>query len=512
MAAGLQLRPGLRLVFPLLSRPRAVPRARRHAARHAARRPSAPRTTRLAAAGRCRRTGAPALNIASQIEFHRHAVPARRRLRRSGLIYSRVAAIPGPRRRASTPTRSPTSRSATARTSEGEFWEALNTACTRQLPVLFLVEDNGYAISVPVEVQTPGGDISRLVQRFPDLHVHSHATAPTFWPAYRTMREAVAYVRARKGPAFVHATRHAAVLALASDDERLYKTAGEREAEARRDPIVRLRELLMSRARHATKSSRTMLGDVEREVNEAADSALAAPQPTGHRDALRLLARRRSGLARRSTRRAAHRRQAGHDGRGHQPHVERRDGARPAHRRLRRGRGRRQPRGRARGRPGQGRRVQGHARPAARFRRRSRVQLAARRGQHHRPRRRHGAARPEAGGRDPVLRLHLAGVHADPRRAVDDALPVGQPLVVPGGDSRADRRLFERRSAVPQPVGRGIFAHCPGIRIVFPSNAAGRGRPAAHRHPLRRPGALPRAQAPLPADLQQGAVSRTPTS
>src|SRR5207245_983350 len=127
-------------------------------------------------------------------------------------------------------------------TSEGEFWEALNSACTKRLPVLFLVEDNGYAISVPVEVQTPGGDISRLVRSFPDLHVDS-IDGTDFWASLRAMREATEYVRARKGPAFVHARVIRPYSHSFSDDERLYKPPAEREAEARRDPIGRFAEL-----------------------------------------------------------------------------------------------------------------------------------------------------------------------------------------------------------------------------------------------------------------------------
>src|SRR5205807_9737608 len=131
-------------------------------------------------------------------------------------------------------------------TSEGEFWESLSTACTKQLPVLFLVEDNGYAISVPVEAQTAGGDISRLVRSFPGLHVES-VDGTDFLASLRAMRDAAAYVRARQGPALVHARVIRPYSHSLSDDEKLYKTAAEREAEARRDPILRFSELLRAR-------------------------------------------------------------------------------------------------------------------------------------------------------------------------------------------------------------------------------------------------------------------------
>src|SRR5204863_23962 len=87
--------------------------------------------------------------------------------------------------------------------SEGEFWESLSTACVRKLPVLFLVEDNGYAISVPVEVQTPGGSISRLVESFPGLKV-LRCDGTDVLESHRTMAEAIRWCREREGPALVH--------------------------------------------------------------------------------------------------------------------------------------------------------------------------------------------------------------------------------------------------------------------------------------------------------------------
>ncbi len=163
-------------------------------------------------------------------------------------------------------------------TSEGEFWESLNTACTRQLPLLFLVEDNGYAISVPVEAQTPGGDISRLVRSFPGLHVDS-IDGTDFFASFHSMRDAVAYVRARKGPAFVHARVTRPYSHSLSDDEKLYKPPAEREAEARRDPIKRLGAFLEQNHVATAEDLAALAADVERDVNEAATQALAAPKP-----------------------------------------------------------------------------------------------------------------------------------------------------------------------------------------------------------------------------------------
>jgi 2-oxoisovalerate dehydrogenase E1 component len=164
-------------------------------------------------------------------------------------------------------------------TSEGEFWESLNTACLDRVPLVCVVEDNGYAISVPVEVQTAGGDISKLVSSFPGLFVQS-IDGTDFLASYRAMTEAVAYARARKGPALVHARVIRPYSHSLSDDEKLYKTAEERAAEAKRDPIVRLAAFVRAEGMATDAQLDALAREVDAEVNAAADEARKAEKPS----------------------------------------------------------------------------------------------------------------------------------------------------------------------------------------------------------------------------------------
>ncbi len=163
-------------------------------------------------------------------------------------------------------------------TSEGEFWEALNTACTRLTPVLFLVEDNGYAISVPVEVQTAGGDVSKLVESFPHLEI-VRCDGTDFLESYRALEKAIAYIRRERKPAFVHAKVIRPYSHSLSDDERLYKTPAEREAEAARDPLTKMRAFLLAESIVTDAELEAIAKDVDREILAATDAALAAAKP-----------------------------------------------------------------------------------------------------------------------------------------------------------------------------------------------------------------------------------------
>jgi 2-oxoisovalerate dehydrogenase E1 component len=163
-------------------------------------------------------------------------------------------------------------------TSEGEFWESLNTACNLQLPVIYVVEDNGYAISVPVEVNTAGGSISKLVRGFPGLLIQE-VDGCDFIASHATMTKAVEYARKRKGPALVHAHVIRPYSHSLSDDEVMYRPPEEREADAARDLITTFPAWLISEG-HATDADIARIREeVDAEIDAAVEVALEEPQP-----------------------------------------------------------------------------------------------------------------------------------------------------------------------------------------------------------------------------------------
>ena len=163
-------------------------------------------------------------------------------------------------------------------TSQGEFWESLNTACNLSLPIVYLVEDNGYAISVPVEVGTAGGSISKLVKGFPGLYMQE-VDGCDLIASYEAMARAVHFARERQGPAFVHAKVIRPYSHSLSDDETMYRPTEEREADAARDPLKTFPAWLLQNG-FATDEELAVIADgVEAELLLATDDALAASQP-----------------------------------------------------------------------------------------------------------------------------------------------------------------------------------------------------------------------------------------
>ena len=454
----------LRLVLPVLPRSRALPGARRHAAR------DAPAGGRREGRSRVRRTPdavalgqpAPEHRLAGQPD--RHAVPAGGRLRRSGTALRATSRRFRSARSASIPTRSPhldRRRRHERRRVLGIAEHRLHAAAAGAVP--------GRGQRLRDLGARRGADAGRRHLRLVDVVPAPHGAGSRRHRLPRQLRRdgRGGGARARAAGARCWCTRHVIrpYSHSLSDDERLYKTPEEREAEATRDPLAQ-----DARAAHrseglATESrpERRSRPTVDREVQEATDAALAAAKPDArHRRALGVLAGRGSD---RSTTFAA------------EPHTEGKpDTMVAAINRTLHDEMARNPRIVVFGEdvadssdestlatvPGKGGVFKVTHGLQKALRQHARVQLAARRGEHRRPRRRHGAARDQAGGRNPVLRLHLAGDDADPRRDGDDALPLGQQLLVPDGDPRADRRLPARRRAVSQPVGREHLRALPG--------------------------------------------------
>jgi len=163
-------------------------------------------------------------------------------------------------------------------TSEGEFWEAMNTASNLKLPLMFVVEDNEYAISVPVEVQTAGGSISRLVTGFPDFHFEEvDGTDPV--ASYAAFMRSVQHCRAGRGPAFIHAHVIRPYSHSLSDDERLYRPDVERQRDAARDPITRMQMFLLREGILDETGINKLEKQVDDDLQAAIDRALHSAPP-----------------------------------------------------------------------------------------------------------------------------------------------------------------------------------------------------------------------------------------
>ncbi len=167
-------------------------------------------------------------------------------------------------------------------TSQGEFWEALNSACNLKLPVVFLVEDNGYAISVPVSVQTAGGSVAQLVKNFPNLHWVENIDGTDPIASYGAMRDAVAWCRARKGPAFVHAKVTRPYSHSMSDDETKYRTEAERKVDAEKDCLVHFSKFLVTEGILTPQALEALHEEIVAGIRAAGDAAQTSPQPPVH--------------------------------------------------------------------------------------------------------------------------------------------------------------------------------------------------------------------------------------
>jgi 2-oxoisovalerate dehydrogenase E1 component len=163
-------------------------------------------------------------------------------------------------------------------TSQGEFWEGMTTACVNKLPVLFHVEDNGYAISTPTFVQTPGGSISNAMKEFPSLKViECDGNCPI--ESYAAFVDAVKHIRKKKGPVLVHSHVTRPYSHSLSDDQSMYRTTEELEEEKKIDCFVSYPETLIKTGMMNREEIDALLAEVSAEIREAMTKAIATEWP-----------------------------------------------------------------------------------------------------------------------------------------------------------------------------------------------------------------------------------------
>ena len=165
--------------------------------------------------------------------------------------------------------------------SQGEFWEAVSNAVNLKAPVVFLVEDNGYAISTPSEVQYPGANVAALLKGYEahGLLILDGVDGCDPLASHAALQAAADHARARKGPALVRAQVIRPYSHSLSDDEQLYKSKAQREAEALRDPVTVYGQQLVAWGDLTELQLQMLKDEVQAEIDKAWEEADAAPRP-----------------------------------------------------------------------------------------------------------------------------------------------------------------------------------------------------------------------------------------
>ncbi|OZC04681.1 tungsten formylmethanofuran dehydrogenase [Rubricoccus marinus] len=163
-------------------------------------------------------------------------------------------------------------------TSQGAFHEAMNWAARESLPVLFHVQDNGYAISVPRSEQTASGSIWPILGGYPGM-ARMRYDGTDFFESYAVAQAAVAHARAGNGPVALHADVVRLLPHSSSDDHKKYRTAESIEADAKRDPIASFSARLIEAGIMTDAEVEALRTEVAKEIDALAKTIEAEPDP-----------------------------------------------------------------------------------------------------------------------------------------------------------------------------------------------------------------------------------------
>jgi 2-oxoisovalerate dehydrogenase E1 component len=162
--------------------------------------------------------------------------------------------------------------------SQGEFYEAVNWASREKLPVIFCIQDNGYAISVPSSSQTAGGRVGELFKNHPNLEV-VFVDGTDLFQSHAAGKRAVERARRGEGPTLIHASVIRILAHSSSDDQKKYRPGDELEADLKRDPIVRLSSYLVEHELMTAEEIDKLRAEIHAEIDRAADWAMEQADP-----------------------------------------------------------------------------------------------------------------------------------------------------------------------------------------------------------------------------------------